>query len=232
MTCTVTMPSEAAAEMHSVTWDDLYHADYQFPVPFLVGMEKGSFVAEQVVRLVPGRRMVVFGFWQGKPAVAKLFYDRNDAARHYEKDVTGVEAMVEKKIPTAALISEGSAHDERIYVLIFDRILKGESLEKIWQMRECIDDVLPTLQAVMIELATQHVLGVMQSDMHMGNFIVNEKTIYTLDGADITSQDMMLSREASMKNLALFLSQLGAGVNGLQEQLFRHYARARGNNAK
>ena len=228
MTCTVTMPSEAAVEIHSVQWDDLHRADYQFLVPFTVDLEKGSFIAEQVVRLIPGRRMVAFGVWQGKPAVAKLFYDRNHAGRHYEKDLAGVEVMVEKKIPTATLKNDGATRDEKVYALIFDRIQKGESLEKIWQMRECIDDVLPTLQAVMIELATQHVLGVMQSDMHMGNFIVGGKIIYTLDGADITSQDMMLSREVSMKNLALFLSQLGAGVNGLQEQLFRHYAKARG----
>src|SRR3990167_9125560 len=220
MTCTVTMPVETS-------WDDLSHADYQFATPFLLELEEGEFIAEKVVRLLPGRRMVAFGTWRGVPVVAKIFYDRKHAGRHRATDASGVRAMANNKIPTPVMHYDGNGRDKRIQVLIFERLQKAKDLEIIWQERESNESVLPLLQAVMIELATQHVLGVQQKDMHLGNFLIENKIIYTLDGAQVEQHDELLSKEVSMENLALFLSQLGVGIEGLQENLFLYYAKAR-----
>lgn len=228
MTCTVTMPNDLSAELRSVNWKDLQRANYQFAAPFLVVLEDGEFTVQQIVRLIPKRRMVVFGLWKGQPAVAKLFYDRRHAVRHANEDSVGVKVLVERSIPTPALLCQSKTSDRRIHALIFERIQKGVDLEKIWQTRASNESVLNILHGVMIELATQHVLGVKQNDMHMGNFLIDGKTIYTLDGADVEAQNEILSIESSMNNLALFLSQLGSGVDALQENLFLYYAKSRG----
>ncbi|HTM63115.1 MAG TPA: lipopolysaccharide kinase InaA family protein [Gammaproteobacteria bacterium] len=222
------MLNESAAVCRSVTWDELNQADYQFATPFKLMLPEGEVVVDQVARLIPGRRMVVFGVFRGVPVVAKLFYDRTHAARHAAKDSAGVEVLVQHKIPTPALLHQSVTADNKIHALIFERILNGQDLEKIWRNRESIEDVLSVLEAVMIELATQHVLGVEQKDMHMGNFLIAGKTIYTLDGADVIAHGELLQKEDSMKNLSLFLSQLGSGVEMLQEHLFLYYAKARG----
>ncbi len=228
MTCTVTMPSDAVAVARSITSDDLSRADYQFPTPFIIELDQGEFFAEEVVRLIPGRRMVAFGTWRGLQVVAKIFFDRKHAGRHLAADVKGVKAMIENKIPTPTLRYEGVARDKKTQVLIFDRLQNAHDLEAMWRQRESNDSMLSILHMVMIELATQHVLGVLQKDMHMGNFLITGKSIYTLDGAQIEVQEKMLSKEDSMNNLALFLSQLGAGHDDLQINLFLYYARARG----
>ena len=80
----------------------------------------------------------------------------------------------------------------------------------------------------MIEIATQHVLGVVQHDLHLNNFLMTKKKIYTLDGAQVELFPPLLSKKKSMGHLALFLSQLGVGVEECQENLFHHYANARG----
>lgn len=227
MNCTVTMPNDLASELRSVNWKELHRANYQFAAPFIVALDDGELTVQQIIRLIPKRRMVVFGLWKGQPVVAKLFYDR-DALRHANEDSVGVKVLVERNIPTPALLCQSKTADRKIQALIFDRIQKGVDLEKIWQTRESNESVLDTLHGVMVELATQHVLGVKQNDMHMGNFLIDGKTIYTLDGAEVDAQNEILSIESSMNNLALFLSQLGSGVDALQEHLFLYYAKLRG----
>lgn len=222
------MPSETTIDIRTVSSAELYQADYQFQTPFIVELPTGEFFAEEVVRLIPKRRMVVFGSWRGVPAVAKLFYDRKCATRHLAADVAGVKSMQDYKIPTPRLFYAGDCQDKKIQILIMERILEATSLETLWLERETDECVFATLHAVMVEVATQHVLGVMQRDMHLGNFLLSGKTIYTLDGAQISVKPQLLAKHESMENIALLLSQLGAGVQLLQQSLFLHYARARG----
>jgi tRNA A-37 threonylcarbamoyl transferase component Bud32 len=222
------MPSEVIVEVRTVTSADLYQADYQFPVPFILELEQGEFFAEQMIRLIPRRRMVIFGTWRGIPAVAKLFFDHKHAKRHLTLEAAGVQIMKDYKIPSPALHYAGPALDQKIQVLVFERILHAGDMESIWMHRESDETVLPVLHAVMVEIATQHVLGVLQRDLHLGNFLFSGKMIYTLDGAQITVMPGLLPKKESMENIALLLSQLGAGVETLQHSLFLHYARARG----
>jgi tRNA A-37 threonylcarbamoyl transferase component Bud32 len=184
--------------------------------------------AEKVVRVLPKRRLVVFGTWQGKPVVAKLFISARHAKRDMERDEAGVLLLQENKIPTPPLYARTTNADGTIYVLIFKRILNAKRLDDVWQNKETVDDVLPALRSVIVELATQHVLGVVQNDLHLNNFLLTKKKIYTLDGAQIQLFPRLLPKEKSMENLALFLSQLGVGVEDCQEKLFRHYAKSRG----
>src|SRR3990167_2612150 len=128
MTCTVTMPNDLSAELRSVNWKELQRANYQFAAPFFVALEDGEFTVQQIVRLIPKRRMVVFGLWKGQPAVAKLFYDRRHAMRHATEDSAGVKVLVERRIPTPVLLCQSKTSDRRIHALVFERIQKGVDL--------------------------------------------------------------------------------------------------------
>lgn len=227
--CIVTIPSKELRDFNSIGCEDLRRAQFTFDTSFHLQLADGqTFISEKVVRLIPKRRMVVFGLWQGRAAVAKLFFDTSHAKRHMEKDIAGIKLLQENKIPTPALYYQGKSEDHSIHVLIFERIFDAKNLEEIWSEKESIDDLLPLLQSVIIELATQHVLGVLQHDLHLKNFLLTEKTIYTLDGGQIDIFPRLLPKKLSMSCLALFLSQFGVGVEAYQEKLFRYYAKARG----
>lgn len=224
----MTMQRELVNQIRTATHDELVRAGYRFHTPFVIELDQGELIVDQVVRLIPGRRMVVFGIWRGMPVAAKLFYAGKNAVRHLSSEVNGIKIMQENKIPTPLLRYEGVAADKKTQILIFDRLIKAESLETLWRKQDNMESIIPVLYAAIIEIATQHVLGVVQKDMHMGNFLVEGKIIYTLDGGQIKAKPELLSKEDSMNHLALFLSQLGVGIEELQEQLFLHYARARG----
>lgn len=215
--------------------DQLLKADYAFNAPFDLVLRGGDTLrAVSVVRLVPGRRMVVFGTWQGKPVAAKLFLDARRARQHLQKEVSGFNILNDNKIPTPPLYQADVSEDGRIYVAIFERIIDASNAEAWWLERQSLHKIMPILSTIMIELATQHVLGIKQCDLHMKNFLAKpdpyEPTfhIYTLDGAQLSLQADKLDKKDSMQNVALFLAQFGVGVENYQLELFRHYANARG----
>lgn len=215
--------------LDSITWADLHAANFAFNKSFcLLLSDNQHFISERVVRIIPRKRIVAFGTWQGKPVAIKLFFDPQNAKRHLEKDIAGIKSLKNNKIPTPELLYEGRSFDERVEVLIFERILDSRNMEEVWRERINVEEVLPALKSVIIEIATQHVLGLLQHDLHLKNFLLTEKTIYTLDGAQIEVFPKLLSKPISMNNLALLLSQLGIDVEEYQEILFKHYAEARG----
>lgn len=225
----VTITNEDLHGPAEFTSKDLHAVKFNFNAPFHLPLaESQPFYAEEVARLVPKRRLVAYGKWQDKPVVAKLFFDSRHAKRHLYKDLAGIKLLQENKIPTPAVYFHGVSADKRVHVLILERIFAAENLETLWQNKEDVNALLPIFEPVIIELATQHVLGVLQHDMHLKNFLLTEKVIYTLDGAQIELFPHLLSKKTSMNNLALFLSQLGVGVEAFQEKLFKHYAKARG----
>lgn len=223
------MNHDARDEIPILTWKELHSATFTFTAPFKLMLDNGELLhAERIARLMPGKRMVVFGVWQGKTIVAKLFFDPANAKRHTEADLNGIHLLQENKIPTPAIYYHGLSDDKRVQVIIFEEIRAAENVEDLWRTRTNDKSMALLLEQVVVEIATQHVFGIEQHDLHLRNFLVTEKVVYTLDGGQIQKSDMMLTKKVSMENLALFLSQLGVGSEKLQEHLFRFYAKSRG----
>jgi len=84
------------------------------------------------------------------------------------------------------------------------------------------------MEAVTLELATQHVQGILQHDLHFGNLLIQPPHIYSLDGDSIEFFSTPLPHKQSLAHLALFFAQLGAGTQALQTHLLQIYADARG----
>lgn len=212
-----------------LSFDEFYRADFSFNRPFCLPMsDKKTLIAEKVLRIVPQKRMVVQGHFQSQSVVAKIFFDPKEARAHQQRDVAGIKLLQKNKIPTPDLLFEGNTENKLIYILIFTEIQQATNLQEIWAKGASFDSLLPLLQALMIEIATQHVLGLRQRDLHFSNFLITEKIIYTLDGAQIEAQNTLLSKKLSMDNLALLLSQLGINKEPYQKYLFDYYAKSRG----
>lgn len=222
-------------DMHSnavtdITWNELYEADRTFPVPFKLTLKdhEEPVYCEQLVRIIPGKRMVLFGTWDNQPVVIKVFYEKGRASYHVKRELEGVDALLNANIPTPNLLFHGPAANKHVQVLLFERIFDAKSLDEIWQARNDNPDILELLSNVVVELATQHVLGITQQDLHFKNFLIKDEKIYTLDGASIQVSETILDKKESLNHLALFFSQLGVGAEKLQKELFRKYTSSRG----
>lgn len=212
----------------TVTTSELQSLRYAFNQPFQLQLAEGDILyAEHVLRLIPTKRMVVFGIWRDKSVVAKIFFDTKHAKRHVEKEEDGFKVLQENNVPTPKLYHVTESKDKHVQVLLFERIYQAKTLEELWRERTSVQSIMPQLQSIVTELATQHVLGIVQKDLHLKNFLMTEKVNYMLDAGQLEHLPHLLDKKSSMDNLALFLSQLGVGVERYQEELFLHYAKTR-----
>jgi hypothetical protein len=51
------------------------------------------FFVENEIRFLPNSRLVVFGTWQGKACVAKIFFHPKYAKRHFEREAAGIKML-------------------------------------------------------------------------------------------------------------------------------------------
>jgi tRNA A-37 threonylcarbamoyl transferase component Bud32 len=213
---------------NSIKWQSLHSASYSFDSSFELLLADNSILyANKVLRVLPKKRIVVAGHWQDKLVVAKLFLDSKQAKRHAEKDAVGISILQKNRIPTSIIYYQGLNADKSIHVLLLEKITDAKNLQEYLQDLSQ-PERLHCLERVIVELATQHVLGVLQKDLHFNNILLNDSMVFTLDGGQIKQYSYLLSKKISMENLALFLSQLGVGFDAEQLHLFQYYAKVRG----
>lgn len=212
-----------------ISWKSLHKAGRDIPIPFQLTLKDSEEVlyCDKVLRIVPGKRLVAFGIWGKNYVVAKIFYG-SKAKQHIKDDASGIKALISSNIPTPKILYQGLAKEKKIHVLLFERILNGINLDELWQEKISHEELAPILKEITLELATQHVLGIVQRDLHLKNFLITNQQIYTLDGGNITQHHDVLPKKESLDHLALFFSQLGAGTEKLQDELFQIYIKARG----
>ena len=198
-------------------------------VPYELTLEGGdTLMLHDIIRIIPHRRLVAIGEWQHQTVIAKLFFDKRRALKDIARETTGIRNLEQAHIPTPKLYYEGNCYHDRCGVLLFEYLKEAKTLSSLWEQTSCIDELIPVLKRMMIELATQHVYGILQKDLHFKNFLIQGNLIYTLDGASVKVFPKMLRKETCLPSLALFLSQLGVGLEPYQMMLYRHYALSRG----
>lgn len=219
----------SANTMEEINWNKLLHTTLATPVPFLLPLREQDppIYCEQIIRSVPKKRLVVFGTWNEQPVVAKIFYDSH-AKSHSEYELEGVELLVSCGIPTPRVLLSTPIFKKHAYVLVFEQMTEAENLDEFWRNKADTEEWISVLHALTIELATQHVLGILQKDLHLKNFLLKGNQIYTLDGGTIDSFGELLPKKESLDHLALLFSQLGVGTEELQHALFQTYTQARG----
>lgn len=210
-----------------LNWRDLQQLTYATLSPFTMETKNGDLIVERILRFMPRKRLVAIAKWQGQSCIAKLFINGPGAKKHFERDLKGVKILKEHCVPTPAVIDHTSCIDDKVHLLLFEKLTISEDFEVLLYARDDIKLKL-FLKAIVHELATQHVMGLVQKDLHFNNFLISNGIIYTIDGAEVTANYTLLEKKDSMQNLALLLSQLGVGAKSLQKELFLYYASLRG----
>lgn len=213
-----------------MTYAKLVKATLRTAAPFLLSLTEQDLpvYCEKIVRSLPNKRLVAFGTWNEQPVVVKLFYDSSGLKRHYERELAGIESLLSSGVPTPRILFHGPLFDKRAYVFVFEKITDACDLNELWQQKSSPEELMPIMQAMTLELATQHVLGIMQRDLHLKNFLLKGKNIYTLDGGSIETFHALLPKKKSIDHLALFFSELGVGMEFFQHSLFQVYGKSRG----
>lgn len=159
----------------------------------------------EVLRVLPGRRVVCFAEWCGQSVLAKIFLGKK-AAYYAQRDAVGVQLLMQAEIATPALLTVIQSYNGEAEVLLFAAILNSSNAEIVWSG---LDDSsqLQLAKALVHMVARHHNAGLMQTDLYLKNFLLHEGELYTLDGDGIRKLPSTGVTSACWRNLALLLSK-------------------------
>ncbi len=197
-------------------------------VPLQVPLvEGGTLLVEQWLRILPGKRLVGRAMQGDKPVLLKLFVGTG-AKRHFERERSGLAALIEQGVPTPQLLGEGEIEGGGCY-LISEFLSAAESLQQAWDALPCPDpghtQAMELLGQALTVVADMHGKGLTQSDLHLGNFLRLGEQVYVIDGDAVValSPGQPLTAEQAQQNLAIFFAQLMPEWDGLTELLLISY---------
>ncbi|EAT16141.1 hypothetical protein HTZ97_13885 [Desulfuromonas acetoxidans] len=198
-----------------------------YTCPFSITLDHADhteIVCREVLRDLPQKRCVLRGEWNQRQVLVKLFLHPVSAHRHWLREKQGVERLIDADLTTPPLLFSGKLTDQTP-VLVFEFIPQAFSALHLWP--HCSNDTerLTLLNNLTMEIAHQHAHGIWQKDLHLGNFLIAEKTIYTIDGdaIDGKSDKTALGPERSADNLALFQAQIAPHFDHLFSSVVQHY---------
>ncbi|MFO2463214.1 serine/threonine protein kinase [Pseudomonas sp. 15FMM2] len=188
-----------------------------------------------LLRVLPGQRYVGAAIWRGRPVLAKLLVG-SKAARHFQRELSGVRLLAEQGLSTPLLLADGLKDGEGGW-LLFEFLEGAQSLADAWHTVEGLPPLADAQQAVLAEalgaIAQMHAKGLWQEDLHLDNLLRKDGKLYLIDGAGIRVEQTgkPLSRNHVLENLGVFFAQLPKSLEPFTEELLVYYLLSNGEHA-
>ncbi|WP_221627331.1 lipopolysaccharide kinase InaA family protein [Halopseudomonas xiamenensis] len=183
------------------------------PVDISLPLAAGQpLLIQQWLRILPGKRLVGRGEWNGRQVLAKLFI-ATGAERHWQRESVGIQALQRAGITTPALLDSGELPGGGCYLLT-EYLPGAQSLQQHWEQLADRSpgnaEALAILRDALLAIAAMHAQGLAQTDLHLGNFLQDQQRLYVIDGdaIEVAEPGKPLPLTTAQANLALFFAQL------------------------
>ena len=180
-----------------------------------------------LLRVIPGRREVYDARWNHRDVVAKVFSHRMSAKRHLDKEWQGLKELRRRGLSSPEPLFYGKTEDGR-WIVVIEKIADSATVVDMLNETAHKSKKLYLLVRVCRELARQHRQGVLQKDLHLGNYLTAGNRIYVLDPSEMQFASRQVSRKQSISQLALLVCHSPAGDMRSTQAACREYFEARG----
>ena len=186
-------------------------------------------VCTQILRIIPEKRLVCFGKWVDKPVAVKIFLSPRSARRCCDREIKGINALKNAGIKIPALLLQGDLQQDSTPVLVFQRVMPAVNPYEAFDQAKTEEKRVELLKRLAVVIAEQHEAGLKQKDLHLGNFLLADNDIYTIDGDTVDTRQMgtPLPKAKSIKNLGLYFAQFDPKFDHLFSSAFQAYAAKR-----
>ena len=168
-----------------------------------------------VARVLPGRRVSGIAEHEGQTVFAKLFFGKRPR-RYWQRELAGAARLQRAGVSTPKVLSKGATADGQGFVVFY------EALEEPQNLRD--DNIEDMLAAVQI-LAKLHDANLVQSDVHIFNFLRCSGQYYAIDAEGIRRAHLLRQQFA---NLAVLLAQRPPTADDDIDDVWAVYSAARG----
>ena len=208
---------------------ELRDAGRQPDLPFAVSLSDGNTVeVRRLLRVLPGKRIVGEGLWQGRHVLVKLFLDKRSEQRWAQEKV-GLAVLVQADIPTPELLY-AAALPGGGHVLLTAFLDAAQTLAACWAPMSDRPagnpEAITLLSPAFVILGQLHAAGAAHNDLHFGNFLLSAGQLFAIDGDAIRmlTPGKALDTSRALSNLALLLAQLPPGWEAHQKAFLAAYA--------
>lgn len=158
-------------------------------------------------RIIPGRRAIYDALWNDRSVVAKVFSHKIHARRHLRKEWRGLIQLQRRGLSSPKPLFYGRTEDGQ-WAIVLEKIDESATiLDVLNETTEKLKE-LDLLVRVCRELAKQNSKGVLQKDLHLGNFLLAGDRIYALDPSQMQFFRRQVPRKKSISQLALLMCSL------------------------
>ena len=204
----------------------------EFPFQLIVkhtSLNKGkeSLLCTGLFRIVPDRRAVYDAKWNDKGVVAKVFSHKIHARRHLGKEWRGLIRLQKLGLSAPKPLFNGRTEDGR-WIIVLEKVAESATILDIINKTTDKQKQTDLLIRVYRELANQHSKGILQKDLHLGNFLLAGDKIYALDPSKMQFFRYQLSRKKSISQLALLLCCLPTTDDQTTKAVCEKYFESRG----
>ena len=202
------------------------------PLPFRVHLADGrQLCMRRLLRVLPGKRLVGEAEFDGRRVLAKLFVGRR-SRKHWRQELGGLEALRAAAVPTPEMVV-AMAMAGGGYALLTVFLDPAESLAESWARVAGLPagdgEALAVLAPALSMLRRLHSAGLVQDDLHLGNFLRHDGRLLVIDGdaVRVLSRGQALAPAQACANLAVLLAQLPPAWDAQLEVLLPAYGAGR-----
>jgi heptose I phosphotransferase len=197
-----------AIKLYRKIWRQLPHGIH---LPFNLTLENHqSLYAKHLLRCLPYKRLTVVGECNNQDIIAKLFVQH----RHAQLEIHHHAILKNNGFSTPTLHYHGWSQHHALYVLIYHYHRHAISLQQLFDGIS-LEEKHDWMKKLIALITQQHEKGIWQADCHLGNFLVDNDELLTIDLGSIRIQQHPLRSDQREKNLAFLFAQFSPNQSAL-----------------
>ncbi len=199
--------------MKTLAATDLLELDAGSPVPFELQLDSSVWSCERILRVLPGRRIVLQakrvleGAEDSTDSLLKLFIG-SSSRRYRERERRGLKWLRDAGLPVPEVLED-----------LDGRTLSGLVIEYLPGARVIAPEDQETVEQAAALLGRMHEAGLWQVDLHLKNFVQSAERLFALDGDGVRRRARPVPQGRGLEDLALLAAQRppqeDEGVGGL-----------------
>lgn len=180
-----------------------------------------------LLRVLPGRREVYDALWNDRGVIVKVFSHWLSAKRHLKRDWDGLNRLTRRGLNSPQSLFYGKTEDGR-WAMVVEKIANSRTVLDMFQKSEQPSQKLGLLISVCKELAAQHKKGVLQKDLHLGNFMLADEKVFLLDPGQMRFLHSKVNKKTGISQIAMLARYLSDSDTESIAKLHTEYLKARG----
>jgi tRNA A-37 threonylcarbamoyl transferase component Bud32 len=203
--------------------------EFPFPVtiePVSSGKGPQTIMCVGLLRALDGKRKVLDAIWGQQPVILKVFTDPIKAKYHVARDWRGLELLQERNVNSPKPFFYGTTQ-QGFWAIVTEKIADALDVREIWDNTPDLVAKRQLLCRVSRELARQHSKGVLQRDLHLGNFLLQKDKLFAVDPAQMRFLSRAVGKNQAIAQLALLASFVPEEDEGTIRSVCDEYLKAR-----